>query len=160
MFGVKGWVKVYSNTDPIENITRYKPWKLCQNGVWRDVELKNGRRQGKTVVAQLDDLVDCEGAQLLIGAEIAVPEGCLPKLRNNEYYWADLIGLAVKNTTGDALGVVDKLLETGSNDVLVVANPAAGSKTEPLLVPWVLDTYVMEVDLSAGVITVDWDNDF
>ena len=157
-------MKVYSNTDPMENIARYKPWKLCQNGVWRDVELKAARRQGKTVVAQLDGYSDPDQAQLLIGAEIAVPESCLPKLRKGEYYWADLIGLSVVNTTGEPLGTVEKMLETGSNDVMVVRKKADGKsaagKDEPQLIPWVLETYVIEVDLEAGVITVDWDADF
>ncbi len=153
-------MKVYSNTDPMENIARYKPWKLCQNGVWRDVELVSGRRQGKTVVAQIDGFNDPDQAQVLIGAEIAVPMSCIPKLRKGEYYWTDLIGLAVKNVAGERLGVVEKMLETGSNDVLVVANEVVGKKAEPQLIPWVLDTYVTDVDLETGLITVDWDADF
>jgi 16S rRNA processing protein RimM len=152
--GVKGWVKVFSYTDPLDNILHYQPWLIRRNEGWRSVKVKDGRIQGKTIVAQIEGIDDRDSAEQLKGFEIAVKREQLPEAEAGEFYWIDLIGLQVINRQGIVLGTVDHLMETGANDVLVVQ----GEKEH--LVPFVPDEFIKEVDLKNKKILVDWDADF
>ncbi|MHC9510039.1 ribosome maturation factor RimM [Kangiella sp. M94] len=153
--GIKGWVKVFSYTDPKENILNYSPWYLKLDGQWQQVSIINGREQGKTVVAQLEGCNDRNTAESYRGVEIAIDESQLPQLDEGEYYWRDLIGLTVVNVAGDEMGTVEKMMETGANDVLVVKT----ASKEELLIPYVPEYSVMKVDLKSKQITVDWEFD-
>lgn len=152
--GIKGWVKVFSYTEPRGNIVRFGTWLLEQGGRYRSVELEAGEERGKSVVAKLSGVADREAASELIGAEISVERNALPPCVPGEYYWADLEGLAVRNLDGETLGVVDHLLATGAHDVLVLQGD--GSR----LIPFVAGRVVREVDLGGGVVVVDWDASF
>lgn len=159
-FGIKGWVKIHSDTSPRENILGYRPWFLQRNGCWEPVDVEEGSAHGKGVVARLRGVEDRNAAELLAGLEIGVPESCLPKLGRNEFYWRDLIGLSVVNTEGVLFGVVDHLVETGANDVMVV-KPCPGSVDEARrLVPWVQGPVVKRVERDAKRIIVDWAQDW
>lgn len=152
VFGVQGWVKVHSHTEPRERILEYGPWRLKEDdGDWREVAVLDGRRQGRTVVACLEGVEDRDQARALNGAEIAVPRDRLPPPGEGEYYWTDLEGLSVATLEGRELGRVEHLFRTGANDVMVVA----GERER--LIPFVLDTFVRDVDFEAGLIRVDWD---
>ena len=154
VFGVSGWVKVFSWTDPREGIVEYGPWMVLHQGQWQEMQVLAGQRQGKMVIARLAGVEDCDQAMLLNGALIAVPGERLHKLKKGQYYWRQLEGLQVVTTTGVDLGRVDHLMETGANDVLVVR----GDRER--LVPYTPGHAVQKVDLATGVITVDWDPDF
>ncbi|TCK18930.1 16S rRNA processing protein RimM [Thiogranum longum] len=152
---MRGWVRVFSYTQPRENIVTYKPWFLRRDsGEWRETTLEEGRAHGKGVVARLADCTDRDQAQRLIGYEIGVDRNRLPVLPPGEYYWKDLIGLQVVNTQGDDFGKVDHLLETGANDVLVVK----GDRER--LIPFVMKQVIVEVNPDQGRILVDWDKEF
>lgn len=155
LFGVDGWVKVYSHTDPRENIVNYDPWLLPVDGEWREFRLGGGRAHGKGVVARLAGISDRDGAKRLQGLDIAVRREQLPPLPPGEYYWTDLVGLSVETLDGRALGKVSRVFDTGANAVIVVA----GDGRERLL-PFVQGTVVQGVDLDAGLLRVDWDPDF
>ncbi|WP_446810076.1 ribosome maturation factor RimM [Methylomonas sp. 2BW1-5-20] len=155
VFGVKGWVKVYSFTDPRENILQYSPWFLQKNNQLREIKLLVGRRQGSLVVAELDGVGDRDLAAELIGADILIRKQQLPKASDGEYYWADLIGLEVRNQEGCKLGKVGHLLETGANDVLVVVDGELER-----LIPFLQQSTILKIDLDDGLIIVDWDPDF
>ncbi|WP_290630769.1 ribosome maturation factor RimM [Aquisalimonas sp.] len=154
IFGVSGWVRIYSYTDPRENILQYSHWHLPFDGEWRRLKVEDGRRQGKAVVARLEGCDDRDQARALMGCNIALPRAELPPLQEGEYYWFDLQGLRVYNREGVDFGTVSHLMATGANDVLVVH----GERER--LIPLVLDQFVHRVDLEAGVIEVDWDSDF
>lgn len=155
LFGVAGWVKVFSHTDPRENILTYSPWYLLRGGVWERRDLESGRRQGKGVVAHLEGCPDRDQAALLLGCDIAVRRDQLPEAaEEGEFYWTDLEGLRVRTTDGADLGVVDHLFETGANDVVVVR----GDRER--LIPYLWGTVIRRVDLDAGEMTVDWDPEF
>ncbi|HEX6929377.1 MAG TPA: ribosome maturation factor RimM [Gammaproteobacteria bacterium] len=154
LFGVRGWVKVFSATDPREGIVGYSPWQLRIKGEWRRFEVEAGKRHGKSVVAKLAGVDDRDAAAALHDAEIAISREQLPKAAAGEIYWADLEGLAVRTGTGQALGNVDHLIETGANDVLVVK----GERER--LIPFIRGQVVKTVDLKHGVIVVDWDPEF
>lgn len=155
VFGVKGWVKVFSFTEPRENILRYSPWLLQKNNQTKEINVTGGQRQGKNVVAELEGIVDRDAALALMGAKILIRKRQLPKTEPGEYYWADLIGLQVETESGVKLGSVDHLLETGANDVLVVRD---GDKER--LVPFLQQQTVLRIDLDAGLMIVDWDPEF
>ncbi len=157
--GVRGDVKVYSFTDPIDNLLGYRRWTLRRGSEVRQVELVSGRTQGKVLVAKLKGLDDREEARGYADFEICIQRSELPALASDDYYWFQLQGLKVINQLGQLLGVVDHLLETGANDVLVV-KPCAGSLDDrERLLPYT-DPCVLKVDLEAGEMQVEWDADF
>lgn len=155
LHGVRGWVKVFSHTQPRENILSYRTWHLLLDGQWVATELLNGRQQGKGIVAHLKGCDDREQAAGLMGTEVAIRREQLAETGPGEYYWAELQGLRVINAEGVELGVVDHLLETGANDVLVVLDG-----TIERLIPYVPGQYVVDVALDEGVMRVNWDPDF
>ena len=154
LFGVKGWIKLLSWTEPRERILSFPKWQLQLGGEWREWKVAEGRRHGKTIIVRLEGIGDRDQAVKLLGAEIAVSRDQLPPLKPGEYYWADLIGLEVQLLDGRSLGKVDSMMATGANDVLVVK----GDRER--LIPFVLDQVVREVNLESGLIQVDWDPDF
>ncbi len=152
-YGVRGWVKVYSYTHPPENIFEYSPWQLGIEGKWTTVGVSDGRRQGKGLIVRLEGVEDREQASRLMGMEVAVPRSQMPDPEPGAYYWFDLIGLRAINRDQVELGRVQDLIETGSNDVLVVK----GEREH--LIPYLPGDVVLEVDLKVGVIRVDWEPD-
>lgn len=154
VFGVKGWVKVFSFTDARENILNYSPWLLKKDKETRLVDVIDGNLQGKAVVARLDGVNDRDQAASLMGWDIFITPDQLPKAANGEYYWSDLIGLNVETNLGVQLGIVDSLLETGANDVLIVK----GERER--VIPFLQGQTIINIDLDAGRMIVDWDPDF
>ncbi|VXB35630.1 Ribosome maturation factor RimM [Pseudomonas sp. 8AS] len=157
--GVRGEVKIYSFTDPIDNLLDYSQWTLRRDGEVKQVELVSGRLQGKVLVAKLKGLDDREVARTFAGFDICVPRALLPDLAEDEFYWYQLEGLKVIDQLGQLLGKIDHLLETGANDVMVV-KPCAGSLDDrERLLPYTAQC-VLKVDLAAGEMQVEWDADF
>lgn len=159
IYGVKGWVKVYSYTRPRQNILNYSPWYIKQGKTCRPVELEAGRVHGEGIVAHLAGCDDRDVARDLLKAEILIRRQQLPEL-DEGYYWADLIDCQVKTQDGIDLGQVVQMLETGANDVLVVQQKIAGSDTRERLIPFILEDVILSVDIAGKVITVDWDPEF
>jgi 16S rRNA processing protein RimM len=159
-YGVKGWVKVYSSTEPMDNIFNYKPWQVRLGGQWCTVELKHGKRHGKVLIAQLAGCQDRDQARHYCGADIAVDRLKLPLLEPGDYYWQQLIGLHVETAAGVKLGQVNHLIATGANDVLVVQGQADSIDFKQRLIPWLPDRVIVSTDVTAGVIRVDWDPEF
>ncbi|MGB5489662.1 MAG: ribosome maturation factor RimM [Woeseiaceae bacterium] len=153
VFGVRGWVKVFSYTDPREAVLSYDNWLLGRDGDWQSATVAEGQRHGKSVVVRIDGFDDRDQAAKLVGAEIAVPLDQLPETESGHYYWRDLEGLRVVGVDGFELGTVSYLLETGAHDVMVLKGDSER------LIPFVKDEIVVDVDLALGVITVDWEWD-
>lgn len=160
LFGVKGWMKIFSDTQPKENILSYSPWFLKRDGQWQEFELLTGKAHGKGVIAQLSGCIDRDIAADLVGSEIAIKHEQLEKPASGEYYWNDLIGLLVKNLEGVEFGKIVSMLETGANDVMIVSSTGDKGKNKERLIPFVIDEVVHEVNLEEGFITVAWDADF
>lgn len=154
VFGLQGWVKVYSDTDPREGIVRYRQWVLEQGADQKTLRVEQGKRHGKGVIAKLDGIADRDAAESLVGSRIAVRRADLPQLADDEYYWSDLIGIQVETVAGVALGTVKSLFATGANDVIVVD----GDRER--LIPWIQGQVIKQIDLDQRRMEVDWDPDF
>ena len=154
VFGVRGWVRIFSHTDPRENILGYTSWYLRDGKDWEQRKLLAGQAHGSGVVAQVSGCEDRDAAMALMGRDIAVRRDQLPATQEGEFYWTDLQGLRVVTTDGDELGRVSHLFSTGSNDVIV----ARGDRER--MIPFLWGQVVKRVDLAEGEMIVDWDPDF
>ena len=150
--GVRGWVKIHSLTEPREAIFEYQPWLLGES--LEEVRILQGKKHGNRLIALFENINDREAAEELVTTTVAAYRDQFPETEDGEYYWIDLVGLAVKLEDGTVLGEISNLLATGANDVMVVK----GDRER--LVPFVQGQYVKQVDLENGVIVVDWDPDF
>jgi 16S rRNA processing protein RimM len=136
----------------MEAIFDYQPWLLGDDE--KPVTIVDGRKQGKGLAALLPGFDDRNRAAILVGQQICVERDQMPPTEEGEYYWADLEGLTVVTTGGLELGRVDRMMETGANDVMVV------NGDRERLIPFVQGQYVKRVDLEAELIEVDWDPEF
>lgn len=153
--GIRGLVKIQPFTEYLDSLLDYRTWWIGhEQGPWRKVEAAQCEVHGKTLVAQLPDCPDRNTAEKLKGLLIAVPRSSLPEQDEGEYYWADLIGLAVVNEAGVTLGAVTNLLETGANDVLSVQGDCG-----EILIPFAASA-IKQVDLKNKTIRVDWALDY
>lgn len=152
VFGVNGWVKIFSHTDPRENILSYSPWWIKFKGEWRQVSIADSKVQqgGKTLVAKLDKVDDRDLAREYMGCEIAIEQSQL-KRSNDALYWIDLIGCQVSLQDGTLLGTVKEMVETGAHDVLRVVGE------QNILIPFVMDEYILNVDTDNKQIVVNWE---
>lgn len=149
-YGIKGWLKIYSYTDPIANISEFNPWYLENGNQWEPIEINDSREHGKCIVAKLKGQNTPEQARLLTGKKIAVKRSQLPGLEKNEYYWSDLEGLTVIDQNNKTLGHIAYLIETGSNDVLVVK----GEKE--MAIPYI-SRVIRNIDLKTRTMHVEWE---
>ncbi len=154
--GVRGWQKLVSLTDPLDNIFLYKDhWQLqSKQKKLTDIQLENHKAESNQLLIKLKDINDCDQAKALTNQNIVIPKAILPTLQNNEHYWHELIGLKAINQQEVVLGNVDHLFATGSNDVLVITG---GNKKH--LLPYI-DSIILAIDKEKNTILVDWDPDF
>ena len=166
VFGVRGWLKCWSWTDPPENFLRYSNYcSRLPGGDWQALPGLELQRHGRGLLLRPQHCDDRDRAREFIGLEIGVDRAQLEPLAENTYYWFQLEGLAVMAVAEDLgeprlLGRIDHLFSTGANDVMVIDPCERSIDERQRLVPWVRDTVVREVDLERGVITVDWDPAF
>lgn len=158
-FGVQGWVRVHPFGDDPLNWRKIRQWYLstdpdAADAEWTPFSLRGCREHGKSLVVAFEGVLDRSGAEAIDGRYVGAPRERLPETEADEYYWGDLIGLAVRNQAGERLGEVSSLLSTGAHDVLEVKD----GDTERLI-PFVA-AYVLSVDLVQRVIEVDWGADW
>lgn len=151
-FGVKGWIKVQTFTEEIDGLLAYPTWWLGKGGSWQEYRVEEGAVHGQVILAKLAGPEDRDGVAKLKGSDIAVPREILPEAKDG-YYWTDLVGVQVVNREGVELGRVETLLDNGAQSVLVVK----GERER--LIPFV-PVYVDRVELEAGRILVDWQQDY
>jgi 16S rRNA processing protein RimM len=149
-FGIQGWVRLKTFTESPDSLAGHPEWWLGTKAGWRSAILEGFKVRPAAVSAKLEGVDDRNAAELLRGLEVAVTREDLGEAEEGEFYWVDLVGLAVVNLQGEALGRVEELLRTGGADVLVVR----GERER--LIPFVAG-YVKSVDRGAGRITVDWE---
>ena len=155
LFGVKGWLKVFSYTQPRHKIVEYKHWYLGDE-MASPVEVEHGRAQKSGVVVKLIDIDDRDTAAAYLEKNIWVRSELLEPLPAGEYYWFQLIGLDVYDCQDNHIGKVKDLMETGANDVLIVTSEGK----QEHLIPYLRDQVIKSIDLGAGRIMVDWDTQY
>ncbi len=153
--GIQGWVKVQTFTEYLDGLLDYDTWYVGNEQAWRPLEvLEANVHGGKVVIAKLQGIADRTAAEKCKGLLIAVPRTALPEQQEGEYYWSDLIGLSVENLEGVQFGIVDSLLETGANDVLVIKGGSGET-----LIPFIASV-IRQVSLKDKTIRVDWQADY
>lgn len=153
VFGVKGWIKVISYTDPPENLFNYADWFVKHNRAWQPINIEAAKPHGKAFVVKIQDIDDRDIAHTYTNNEIAITRDALPDLPEGEYYWSQLVGLTVTTTEGVTLGTIVRLDETGANDIIFIR----GDRERVL--PYI-DSVVKNIDLDKQQMIVDWDPDF
>ncbi|MFT6418429.1 ribosome maturation factor RimM [Colwellia sp. 6M3] len=161
VYGIKGWLKIHSFTDDQEAILDYFPWSLKLGNKVQSVEITDWRKHNNGLVVKVAGIDDRDIAQKLVGSEIFVSEDALSDLPEGEFYWRDLIGMAVVTDKGYDLGHVSDIMETGANDVLVVkANLKDGFGKKERLIPYLMDQVILSISAEDKQICVDWDPGF
>jgi 16S rRNA processing protein RimM len=126
-FGVRGEVRITTYTEDPQAIVRYRDL-LRQDGSPAFTVL-SARPVKAGVVARVKEITTPEQADALRGLKLYVPREALPAVEDeDEFYLADLIGLAVETPAGEALGKVRDVHNFGAGDLLEIA-PAAGGPT-------------------------------
>lgn len=149
---MQGWLKISAYTECGPAILNYVPWYLSKDGKeWKEIRVEEGRVHGKGIIAKLTGIDSPEEASLLTGTLIGIDRTNLPELKQGDFYWSDLIGLTVINKDGTTLGKVSHLIETGSNDVLVIK----GEKEHAI--PYLPGSVILNIDLQKKEIQVDWE---
>lgn len=155
-FGVGGWVKVESFTDPLDNILNYPVWQLGRRGEWQSRKHLDARITAKGVQARIERIDDRTEADLWRGTEIAVDRDELPPTEPGEFYWNDLIGLRAIALDGSELGEIVEIRSAPAHPLLLIRGERVGDK--PGLEHWVplVSERLKSVDLANGSATIDW----
>jgi 16S rRNA processing protein RimM len=152
-FGVHGWVKINSYTDPPENILDYEELLLGSSGRWTTIQLEGGRVTGKGVLGKLKGIETPEEARTRVGTELGVRRSDMPPPAPGEYYWSDLEGLEAESASGEKLGKVDHFRATPAGTLIVIRGE------QELWVPFVKER-IVKVDLERKRIVLDWSADW
>jgi 16S rRNA processing protein RimM len=156
-YGIKGWVKMISFTQPRDNLLSYT---VFDAGNGKLLEMDAGKQHGKGLIGHFVGYDTPEAVRELTGTQLLVAADTLPRLDQGDYYWHQLTGLKVVNGAGVVLGRVDSLIETGANDVLVVEATDDSIDDRQRLLPWLPEQVVLNVDLDAALMLVDWEPDW
>jgi 16S rRNA processing protein RimM len=157
-YGIVGGVRVRPFSEEADALLHAKTWWIDKPSL-RDVDVKRAKLHGGDVVVTMSGVADRDAAEALKGASVFIPRSEFPSLdEENEFYWADLIGLTVENQQGESLGTVADMMSNGPQSILRVEYEAEG-KAQERLIPFV-DQYVIKVDKDAKKIIVDWGLDY
>lgn len=160
-YGIRGWLRIFSFTEEPESIFDYQPWFIERAGQWETLEIESWKYHNNDLIVKLAGYDEREKSATLTNCNILVESTLLPELEDGEYYWKDLMGCQVITTKGYDLGKVIELMETGSNDVLVVkANIKDAFGAKERLIPYLDDQFIKRIDLKTKQIEVDWDPSF
>lgn len=154
-YGVLGWLKIHPDTEVFDSLLDYKTWWIGKDNDWRELAVKEAKIHNDVLVVKLQGIDDRDAAVACKGKQIAVLRALLPKLEGEEYYWSDLIGLSVKNQQNVDFGKITDVFATGANDVVVAKSDDGVER----LIPYIAQA-ILEVDLDAKTMLVDWDADF
>ena len=152
-FGVHGWIKINSYTDPPDNILEYEELLLGGPGRWTTIQLEDGRVTGKGVLGKLKGIETPEDARTRVGAELGVKRSDMPPPAPGEFYWSDLEGIDAESASGERLGKVDHFRTTPGGTVVVIRGE------REIWVPFVKER-IVKVDLEAKRLVLDWSADW
>ena len=154
-YGVLGWLKIHPDTEALDSLVDYETWWMGKDDNWRELIVESAKIHNDVLVVKLQSIDDRDAAFACKGKQVAVPRALLPKLEGDEYYWSDLIGLDVKNLQNVEFGKITDVFATGANDVIVAKSDGGQER----LIPYIAQV-ILDVDIEAKTILVDWDEDF
>ena len=154
-YGVFGWLKVIPDTEEFDGLLDYKAWWIGKDNDWRELKVESAKTHNDVLVVKLQGIDDRDAAFACKGKQVGVPRALLPKLKGEEYYWSDLIGLNVKNQLNVDFGKITDVFATGANDVIAAKSEDGIER----LIPYIAQV-ILDVDLTAKTMLVDWDADF
>jgi 16S rRNA processing protein RimM len=151
-FGVRGWIKLRSHTEPPERLLDHRSLVLGQGSVWQNYRIEASGRSGGQLTVKLTGVEDRDQAQALRGSQVCVLRSELPQRDDKDFYRADLIGCGVVNLGGHELGIVQHFIETPAQVLMVVR----GEQEH-----WIpaVPRHLRRVDLQARRVVVDWNAD-
>src|SRR5271154_3812712 len=149
-YGVRGWVKLRSHTDPPERLLEHRNLMLGRDSLWQNYRIEASGRSGGALTVKLTGVEDRDQAQALRGAQVCVPRSELPPRDDKDFYRADLVGCEVVNLEGVELGTVRHFMETPAQVLMVVRG------AQEIWIPAV-PQHLRRVDLQARRVVVDWD---
>ncbi|MDE4917065.1 16S rRNA processing protein RimM [Cupriavidus metallidurans] len=170
-YGIRGWIKVQPHADDASALLHARRWWLlrappagvvsapAQSAEAVSIKISQSREHSGTVVAQPAGVSDRSVAEMLKGRRVWVRRADFPAAEEGEFYWVDLIGCAVVNEQGEALGEVTGLIDNGAHQILQVAYELPDGKAAERLIPFV-DAFLRTVDTPARRIVVDWGLDY
>jgi 16S rRNA processing protein RimM len=150
--GVRGAIKVYSDTNPPEAMLTYSPWWIEGPDGWGIFEYTNPKVAGKYLLVTPVDCTDCDMAQRYVNKKIAIDRSAFPEVEEGTYYWADIIGCAVHNHDQAHLGTVVDIFDQAGTDIFVVEQP----NKKRLLIPHT-KAIVHNIDTANKRLDVRWD---
>jgi 16S rRNA processing protein RimM len=162
-YGIKGWVKVHSYTDESENLFSYKSLLISRAGKLEPIIFSHWRQHGKGMVALIRGCDSRNLAETYLKCTLHVAKDQLPHLPAGDYYWNQLIGLKVYTQVDGSeveLGEIASMMETGANDVVVISATASSVDNQERLIPYLVDQFVLKIDLEENRMDVDWDPEF
>lgn len=160
-YGISGQIRVTSYTEVTSNIFDYQPWLIKHAGLWKSIYIEEWKYHKNSIIIKIKNIDDESKASQLTNYKIVVEETKLPVLSKNNYYWKDLISCNVRTINGYKLGKIIDIMETGSNDVLIVQaglRDAFGIKER--LIPYIDRKVITQVNIDDKQIEVDWEPNF
>lgn len=154
-YGVKGWLKIKTDTEYPDSLAGHAVWYLGNGEKWTEFAFAAGKIAGDAFLAKLEGIDDRDRAEALRGMTVAVPRAGFAETAEGEYYWVDLVGLKVVNAAGATLGVVEGLMESGAHDILQVRHDSG----RQILIPFVAK-FIGDIDRAGGIIRADWEADY
>jgi 16S rRNA processing protein RimM len=146
--GVRGAVKLWTFTEDPMAVMQYGPLSSKDGG--RRFEVATAREAKGHLVAMLKGIATREEAERLNGIELYIPRDKLPATEADEYYHADLIGLAAVNAAFEPIGKVIAIHNFGAGDIIEIAPPQGST----LLLPFT-NAVVPTVDLASGRVVIE-----
>lgn len=144
--GVRGQAKLASFTDNVEDVASYGP--LSDEKGKRSFIIKLGAWNKTHFICTLSGVSTREEAEALRGTKLYIERSKLPKPKNNQYYYADLIGLEARLASGEGFGKVIDMKNYGAGDIIEISRPGGAE-----MLPFNKDV-VGEVNLEAGYIII------
>jgi 16S rRNA processing protein RimM len=150
--GVRGAIKVFSDTDPKEALLDYSPWWIQTREGWEPFHFSNPKITAKYILVTPKDCTDCDMAQAYVNKDIGILREQFSDTEDGSYYWADIIGCSVYNMDGSLLGKIVEIMDHADNDIFVIKKPDG----KRLLIPHT-DPFVTAIDIANKRIDVHWE---
>lgn len=160
-YGIYGWIKIFSFTENSKKIFYYKPWFIKKSGYWCSIKLDAWKCYKNNFIIKIQGIDNQNSAKLLTNCNITIDSKKLPLLKENNYYYKDLINCKVINIQGYIFGIVIHIITTGSNDVMVIKSPLKNKfYMNERLIPFLYNTVIKKINIHTKIIEIDWNPHF